>query len=179
MRLIMTAQEPPPVQVADSPKSCAARIYVDLEDFETSRQLASELEVTIEQMRWEHLRPFWERLMGRILEGESDLPGALEHYRRFLELSPSDERSHFNLGRCLRKMAVYESARDELALAIARRPNHPEVLFEAALIENLLGNRQQAVAHLDKALEVWNEADTDNEPAAAARDTLRTWWKRN
>jgi tetratricopeptide (TPR) repeat protein/predicted Ser/Thr protein kinase len=155
------------------------KIYVDLEDFETSREVADELKVTIEQLRWEHVRLIWERTMGRILEGESDLTGALEHYRRFLDLSPTDERSHFYLGRCLRKMAEYESAGDEIALALAQRPSHPEVLFEAALIENSLGNRQQAEAHLDKALEIWKEADAGYGPAVTARGTLRAWSQRN
>jgi len=99
--------------------------------------------------------------MGRILEGESDLTGALEYFRRFLELSPTDARSHFYLGRCLRKLADRENVRRELALALTRRPSHPEALFEAALVENSLGNRKQVLAHLDQALEVWAVADPD------------------
>jgi tetratricopeptide (TPR) repeat protein len=154
-------------------------IYVELDDFATAHQLADELATTIEEMRWEHVRPIWERLMGRILEGESDLTGALAHYQRFLDLSPTDERSHFYLGRCLRKLADHEKARQELERAVARRPGHPEVLFEAALVERALENRQQAEAHLHKALQMWDEADLDYAPAITARDTLRAWSQRS
>jgi tetratricopeptide (TPR) repeat protein len=148
---------------------------VDSEDFETSHRLADEIATTIEEMRWEHVRPIWERMMGLILEGESDLPGALEHYRRFSELNPTDDRTHLYLGRCYRKLADFENAHKELALAVTRTPGYPEVLVEMALVENALGNHQDAVAHLDKALQVWDAADPDYGPAVAARDTLRVW----
>jgi tetratricopeptide (TPR) repeat protein len=105
--------------------------------------------------------------------------GALVHYQRFQELDPTDERTHFYLGRCYRKMGDFKSARDELALALTRQPGHPEVLFEAALVENSLDNQQQADARLDKALQIWETADPDYGPALAARDTLRLWSQRD
>lgn len=150
-------------------------IYVELEDYATARQLTDELASTMEQMKWEFMRPVKEELLGRILEGESDLTGALEHYRHFLELSPTDENSHLYLGRCLRKMADYENARHELQLALTRRPGDTEVLFEAALVEHALGNHQQATEYLDQALQIWDEADPDCRPVAAARDTQLSW----
>jgi tetratricopeptide (TPR) repeat protein len=61
-------------------------------------------------------------------------------------------------------------ARESVALALARHPDHPEVLFNVACAESLLGEADAALGHLVRAIGLkpeaagWARSDRDFDP---------------
>lgn len=63
----------------------------------------------------------------------------------------------------------------ELAAALERRPDHPATLYNLACAEALAGRRDDAVAHLRRALELkpeWTDQARKDEDFASLRDAL-------
>ena len=77
--------------------------------------------------------------------------------------------------RCLRKLGRHEEARESIASALRVQPYQADYLHEAALVAHADGDDDAARAHLERALEVWREADADFTPAVEARATLTSW----
>ena len=72
-----------------------------------------------------------------------------------------------------RQAGDFDAMADEIAAGLERRPDHPATLFHLARAETLAGRRDDAVAHLRRALEQrpeWTEAAGEEEDFAALRD---------
>jgi tetratricopeptide (TPR) repeat protein len=67
----------------------------------------------------------------------------------------------------------YESYVAELEDALARRPDHPAILYNLACAEALAGRSDDAIAHVTRALELkpeWSDEIAKDEDFAALRD---------
>jgi tetratricopeptide (TPR) repeat protein len=67
----------------------------------------------------------------------------------------------------------YESYVAELEDALARRPDHPAILYNLACAEALAGRSDDAIAHVTRALELkpeWTDEIAKDEDFAALRD---------
>jgi tetratricopeptide (TPR) repeat protein len=67
----------------------------------------------------------------------------------------------------------YESYVAELEEALARRPDHPAILYNLACAEALAGRADDAIAHVTRALELkpeWSDTIGKDEDFAALRD---------
>ena len=67
----------------------------------------------------------------------------------------------------------YESYVAELEDALARRPDHPAILYNLACAEALAGRSDDAIAHVTRALELkpeWSDMIRQDEDFAALRD---------
>ena len=67
----------------------------------------------------------------------------------------------------------YESYVAELEDALARRPDHPAILYNLACAEALAGRSDDAIAHVTRALELkpeWSDMIAKDEDFAALRD---------
>jgi tetratricopeptide (TPR) repeat protein len=153
----------------------ALRVQIELEDYPSARLTVEEIHAAIRDMKWEHLRPTWLRGMGQIHEGESNPDSALVYYDRWLQLEPTNSRAMLRRGRCLRKLQKLDAAHEAVTAALLQRPYDGNYLHEAALLEQARGNTEAAIAHLERALEVWSAADADYAPASEARATLKEW----
>jgi tetratricopeptide (TPR) repeat protein len=150
-------------------------VYLTLGDLEEAEKAAGELESTIEATGLELLRFKWLEAMGRIREQQSDFAAACDFYRRRIELAPTGTRAHRFLGRCYRKMGRLAEAREALELALTRSPYNPHTLLEMGLLEEAQGRRREAIGRLERAMEVWAEADSACAPAREAKEKLETW----
>lgn len=72
-------------------------------------------------------------------------------------------------------MGRLAESREALELALSRFPYHPRVLLQLALTKDAQGDRDQAIKHLRRALEVWADADSAYAPAREAREKLQAW----
>jgi superkiller protein 3 len=153
----------------------ALRVLVELEDYPGARLATAEIFTAIQEMKWEHVRPTLLRGMGEIHEGESHPDSALVYYDRWLSQEPTESRAMLRRGRCLRKLQKLDDAHEAISTALRRRPYDADFLFEAALLEHERGKTAAAIAHLERALEVWSAADPDYAPAQKARATLVEW----
>ncbi len=152
-------------------------VYLELGELDAAESAANDLGSTIETMGLELLRFKWLEAMGRVRERQSDLEAASDFFRQRVELSPTGTRGPLDLGRCYRKMGRLAESREALELALSRLPYHPRVLLQLALSKDAQGDRDQAIKHLRRALEVWADADSACAPAREARDKLQAWSK--
>ncbi len=117
----------------------------------------------------------------RIEEGKaalSELKGqneeAITLYQKAWGKSSSDDGSppDIFLARCLRKSGKTKKAEELLLRGLKRWPFIPKANYELALVYADMGKKDKSIEHLNKALQVWAEADTDYIPAKKAREKL-------
>ncbi|MEM7248124.1 MAG: tetratricopeptide repeat protein, partial [Acidobacteriota bacterium] len=75
-----------------------------------------------------------------------------EHWQALLEIAPGDPEAELELGTHLRELGRGEEAKPLLERAAARRSGR--AFFELGLLARQAGEREQAVTHLEKALEI-------------------------
>lgn len=73
------------------------------------------------------------------------------------------------IGRAYRLADQLDLAEDHLGRALRLVPAEPEGLLELSRVAEARGNREDAVRHLDAALEIWRDADEDYDLARQAR----------
>jgi tetratricopeptide (TPR) repeat protein len=87
--------------------------------------------------------------LGRLLHEAGDLPGAEAQYRSALESSPDDSTAAFNLGVLLEDQMKPLAAINAYKLAIAADPNHADAHYNLSHLYESMGNRRNALRHLD------------------------------
>jgi len=78
---------------------------------------------------------------------------AVAAYRKALELDPTYEKVHYNLGLALLGLERYEEARDELLAYLPTEPESPRVLQSIGTCHYHLGDYDDAVEFFERALE--------------------------
>jgi tetratricopeptide (TPR) repeat protein len=162
-----------PLSVLGSIYSVRVRLW--LEDWEAARLDAAEIKTAIDEMQWEHMRPTWLRAMGMIYAGGGSPAEALEFFRRWNELQPTEVEPLLRMATCLRELGRHDEAADTIARVLKQVPGKAEALYETALIEHERGDDDAGLAHLRRALEVWKDADPDFDLAVEAREKLALW----
>ena len=113
----------------------------------------------IQSLGFEAFRANVTHARGRLAELRGDCEGALALYDQALELDPTASRWRTSAARCLRTIGRLDEAATELDEALRARPFAPEALVELARVERERENPDAAIAHFEKALLVWAEAD--------------------
>jgi tetratricopeptide (TPR) repeat protein len=109
---------------------------------------------------------------GRVNEQEGDCEAAVEAFRRALSRSPGDIRYLAALGRCQRDLGELEEAEATLQSVLKVVPAEAKVRYELALVYEEIGRRADAIQQLERATEIWKDADPDYRPAGRARAKL-------
>lgn len=100
--------------------------------------------------------------LGALLVGMGDMQGAVRAYEQATELSPSSSDAFFNLGYVYARTRAYAKAEAAYSRAVELEPDYlDEALSNLAVVQYLLGKRQESVANLERALEL----NPDNELA--------------
>jgi len=76
------------------------------------------------------------------------------------------------IGRLYNRLGNLKKAENTLQAYLKRVPFRPDAHYEIALVYADMGKKDKAIEHLNKALWVWAEADTDYIPAKKAREKL-------
>ncbi len=141
------------------------------EGVEAAREAHRQLSEAVQEGDAVHLRPNMLADLGLIQEREGDYDRAAGNFRAAVALSP--EASHYRgAGRALRKAGRLDEAEDEMREALRLIPADPLAHLEMALVLEGKGDVEGALDHLRSALEVWENADADYEPAREARAKL-------
>jgi tetratricopeptide (TPR) repeat protein len=74
------------------------------------------------------------------------------------------------LGRCYREMGELDRALALMEESLRPSPYAPESNYEMALTYEAMGRMDDARTHIQRALEVWAEADPEYRPAQLARE---------
>jgi tetratricopeptide (TPR) repeat protein len=109
---------------------------------------------------------------GRAREMRADWEGAIAAYDRVREMDPSDHTVPNLLGRCYRELGELERAEGLILQTLAARPSYAKAHLELARAYDAMGRRDDAVRHVEQALETWAPADPEYRPAVEARQLL-------
>jgi serine/threonine protein kinase/tetratricopeptide (TPR) repeat protein/TolB-like protein len=154
------------------------QIYLALEDADNAEKMIDGLEIFIKTWGIESFRFFVFFAQGRINEIRGEYEQAILDYQKSLELAPTELMTLEGMGRCYRKLKVYEKAEKSLQDALKIRPFNPKFNYEIALVYWDWGKEEKALEHLERALYVWENADPEYKPAQKARDKLAEWNKK-
>ena len=147
-------------------------IYLEQEDIQNAEKYLSEAEAIIQASHAEANRTIILNAQGRIHELKGEHEQAIESYSKQLALEPTNSSIHFLLGRCYRKTTDLKKAEEHIKMALAVHPFQPKANYEMALLYFDTGKDEDALEHLKRALNTWENADPDYEPAINAREKL-------
>jgi tetratricopeptide (TPR) repeat protein/tRNA A-37 threonylcarbamoyl transferase component Bud32 len=131
-------------------------------------------EVLITRFGLEALRPLVLRARARVLELGGHCPEALPLYEEAIPLAPTLRGFEIDIGRCLGVMGRFDEAEKRLRALTQKWPALPRADYELAVVLAARGDTTGARAELDRALEIWKDADAGFRPARKARDFART-----
>jgi tetratricopeptide (TPR) repeat protein len=80
---------------------------------------------------------------------------------------------NLSLARCYRETKKFSQALDIINELLLYLPSCAEILNESALLHLEMGKKDKAIDELNKALEIWKDADPEFIPAQMVRDKLR------
>ncbi len=106
---------------------------------------------------------------GKIAEQTGNHDTAIVRYKSFQSLFPSDISTYRRLARCSMMTGDIKEAKAQISIALKHDPSNPKNLYEAARIYHKDGDAVKASEYLDRANEIWKNADAIYEPAAKAR----------
>lgn len=109
---------------------------------------------------------------GRVHEMRGEWQEAIAQYERERELSPMEATIPTRLGRCYRELGELERAESLIGEALLAQPSDPQGHLELARVYQAMGRAEDAVRHLERALETWAPADPGYAPAREARELL-------
>ena len=92
--------------------------------------------------------------LGIVLSEQGEPDGAIDHYRRAVELRPDYAEAHYNLGRLLVEKGEAEDAIAHYERAAAINPNDAEAQNNLGVTLFGIGRADDAIAHYQKALEI-------------------------
>ncbi len=150
-------------------------IHTELGNADEAQKALAGFEEYITAFKLEMMRPRFYRQQGRIEELRGQYDRAILSYEKQHELAPADRNVYGDVGRCYRHLEEYVKAEENLLEKLKVIPFDPETNFELALVYDATGKRPKALEYLEKALEMWKDADEGFEPAVEARDTMARW----
>lgn len=110
---------------------------------------------------------------GRIAELEDgDCARALARYERASELAPLNDTFRLSHLECLVETKRWPQAEREVDWLLARHPGSAKARVAIARYYAARGRTDEAISHLEAALDIWSEADPEYIPAQEARELL-------
>ena len=70
---------------------------------------------------------------------------------------------------------LIEKAEEYTMKTLNLHPYHPKANYEMALVYFELGQKEKALEHIKRAINVWENPDPEFKPAKQARDKLEEW----
>jgi class 3 adenylate cyclase/tetratricopeptide (TPR) repeat protein len=147
-------------------------IYVETGEIEKAEEAMAGAEELIKGFGQESLMEEVYSAKGKLNESKSDYQAAIQSYRNLLEINRTNYLIHSYISRCYRELKDYESAEEEAAISLKYRPFNPIASYEAALLYLDQGDEEKGREHLQRAVDIWKDADPDYEKARLAREKL-------
>ncbi len=116
----------------------------------------------------EAIRPLVLRARARIAELEGRCSDALPMYEEALQLAPTLYGFEVDIARCEGVMGRFEDAERRLNRLLQKWPASPKASYELAVVHAARGDSVAARAELDRALEIWRDADPGFRPVQDA-----------
>ena len=109
---------------------------------------------------------------GRLYELIGDYEKAISNYEKFLDLDPTSYHVYTNMARSYRFLGEFKKAEKEIQKSLKSRPFEPERNYEAAMLYLEMGDDEKGLEYLERAVDIWKDADPDYEKANLAKEKL-------
>jgi len=150
-------------------------VHLELNEADKAQQELDEVDKLLDIYQREDMRHLCHHSQGRIHEINREFTEAIASYQEELKLKPLWSHIKVELGRCYRNLQQLGKAENDLQEALKTRPFDPKAHYEMALVQSERGNQEKALEHLKTALDIWQNADAEYEPAKSAREKLAEW----
>lgn len=147
-------------------------VYEALERPDALEAAVAEGQALMERTGLGFLEPLLFFFDGRVHEMRGEWQDAIAAFEKEQEASPTDATVPAELGRCYRQMGELGRAEELILETLKVRPTDGRAHYELALVYEDMGRIDDAVAHLEQALETWAPADDDFVWARRARDKV-------
>ena len=151
-------------------------IYLELEDTDNTEKEIEGVEVLIQTLGMEMIRPAVFYAKGRINEIRGEYEQAIIMYQKELELEPTGLSINMQIGRCYRKMGKFKKAEKYIQKTLKILTFYPKAHYELALLYEDMGKKEKALEHLKITLDIWKDADPEYKPAIEAREKWAEWY---
>ena len=109
---------------------------------------------------------------GRLNESLGKYREAIDDYNKVFEMDPTSYHIHSYTSSCYRHLKDYKQAEDEIQIGLKHRPFNPVTNYEAALLYLETGDEEKGMEYLERAVEIWKDADPDYQKAIEAKEKL-------
>ncbi|RLD57976.1 MAG: hypothetical protein DRI97_04150 [Bacteroidetes bacterium] len=147
-------------------------IYAETGDTTKSREAISEVVELMEGFGEEIMRINVYKAEARIHEYGGAYEKAIEKYSKCLEIQATDYSLFRAKARCYRMLQEYDKAEVEIQVALRFRSFNAVNNYEAALLYFDMGDDEIGLEYLEKAVDIWKDADSDYEKANLAKEKL-------
>lgn len=113
---------------------------------------------------WANLGDAYRWAAGQRSRSKSAYDRAIALAREAIAVNPNDARAYATAASCLAKKGDLVTAENEMRLALKADPTDPQVLYHAAVVSNIRGDHEAAIAWVSRAVASGRPADD------AARD---------
>jgi tetratricopeptide (TPR) repeat protein/TolB-like protein len=148
------------------------QIALASDDMGLIEEALSGFDSMIEVLGFEFVRFFHVYGRGRVLELQGDCEQAIIAYGRAIEMQPTAENYHIDVGRCQRKLGDHAAAEASLERTLTVSPYSARARLELAKVYQDMGEADKAIEQLRTALRIWENADPGYAPAAEARELM-------
>jgi tetratricopeptide (TPR) repeat protein len=163
--------EPPLDKVLDAGY---VQIYAETGETEKALEAAAGVEELAKGFGQESIMAIVYISLGKVYESIEDYVTAIENYQRFLEINPTAYGTHARIARCYRHLKDYRKAKEEILLSLEHLPFSGAANLEAGLIYLESGEEEKGREYLERAVEIWKDADEDYDKANEAKEKLES-----
>jgi tetratricopeptide (TPR) repeat protein len=148
-------------------------IALEIDSIPLLEEAIESTEALIAQFGLDAVRPVVLTARARVLELGGHCPEALPLYEEAVTLSPTLRGFEIDIGRCLGVLGRLDEAEPRLRALTEKWPALPQANYELAVVLAEQGDTTGARAEIERALEIWKDADPGFRPAQKARDLSR------
>jgi tetratricopeptide (TPR) repeat protein len=138
--------------------------YIEMNDANEADKYLTELMNLINSLGQESLLIHADYARGQIAEIWKDYKTALENYTKVNQRMPGEYEPYVWISRCQRELGNNKEAKKSIDQALKMHPYDPKNNYEAAMVYLSLNDKQKAREYLDRAMEVWKDADANYLP---------------
>lgn len=147
--------------------------YLELNDANEAEKYLLDVIELLEGFGAENQLQFVYYAKGRIAEIRKDFKTALENYNERSLRMPGEYDTYQWIARCQRELGNNKEALKSIEHALKQHPYDPENNYEASMIYLKMDDKQKAWEFLNKALEVWKDADANYLPYQKALEAKK------
>lgn len=147
-------------------------VYLETGEYGKAREAIAGAEDLIADFGEEMLMGEVYYAQGKMSEKVGEYDEAIEYYSKCHEINSINYNLNDDIARCYRLLEDYDKAEEMVEISLQRKPFNPAGNYEAAMLYLEMGDEEKGLEYLEKAVDIWKDADHDYKPANLAKEKL-------